>query len=165
MSAGFVRPAPWLRRLFTPSQTSPVNPTEISEDVSLIQPYDGGGYPLHPVGEYLETTTQTAGAAGNGDLITTGQFELARILCADLLITAGVIPTCFFRIQIGTVDVAISPRVVLGALNQPNSQILQSPILPPGAALQIAWSGGDAATIVRTHVLHALVPLGTVFYV
>ena len=160
----FVRPAPWLRQLFTQSQTEPANPSELSQDVSLVQPYDGGGYPLHPVGEYLITATQSAAASGTETILTCSRDQIARILAVDVLFTVANAATVRFQIDIAGVALSVSVQSLLATVNQPESRELTTPILPPGGSLQVAWFGGNVTTVIRTHVLFARVPLGTVFY-
>jgi len=158
----FSRPARWLRQLFTPSATGFQEPGTLSTDVSLIQPYDGGGYPFET---RVQRDTQAAVAANTVTIISANINEIIRLMGLSILVTAGTIPTIFFLVLLDGVELAISPRTVISAINQQNSVIHNTPILPPEAALQVSWAGGNASTVVRSEVLFVRAPIGTVFYV
>lgn len=151
-----------MRQLFTPSAVGFQEPGDLSNNVSLTQPYDGGGYPFET---RLQRNTQPAAATGLVTLVTTGQDEIIRLLALGITVTAGVIPTMFYLVGLDAIDVAITPRTIISAINQQNSIIHNTPILPPETTLQVSWAGGDVLTVVRTEVLFTRAPLGTVFYV
>lgn len=161
----FVRPAPWLRHLFTPSKTRAVNPSEISEDVSIVQPYDGSGWPLMPEGEWGKSFVTVAIAAADTELLATNNREIARILAVSVARNAGVNPVCYVSVEVGGTE-----RIALTARFTPTDGIqtpftLVSPIIGPNQVLIGHHLGGDAATVVAWRLYAVVVPIGTVFYV
>jgi len=164
--SGFSRPADWLRQIFIPSRTGWQTPGEVSPDVSLTHPYDGGAYPTTPPGEFLTVTTQVAAAAGEGDLITLPPNRIARIMGLNVSISAGVLPSVNYKVGIAGVAMCnITPTTVIPSLNESIAFQPFCPILPPTHTLRVRWFGGDAATVVVTTILVARAPLGSVFYV
>jgi len=162
----FTRAAPWLRHFFTPSKTSPVNPTEVSEDVSLVQPYDGSGWPLQPIGEWMSSVAPVIGATGTETLVTAGEREIVRILAVSIHLAAGVAPLSRLLIQ--------DPNAVVGSVGVSDeltvsanfrSFAVRTPILAPGHLLRGQYEGGDAATGVVWRMFICRCPIGTVFYV
>lgn len=162
--SGFVRPAPWLRRLFTPSQTAPVNPIEVSDDVSLIQPYDGGGYPLFDPSQWSSEVVSVAGAAATTVLYTVGAESVVRLLAAAGILSAGVVGSLHLRVEAGAISLAISPNVATPAVEQVNLP-LQCPVIGPGHIISGRHFGGGAATVVTWRLYLVEAPLGTVFRV
>lgn len=164
--SGFVRPADWLRHLFTSSRTAPVNPVEVSDDVSLNQPYDGGGFPLWDPGQWISTVTSVAVAAGETTLLTVPDNQIARILGVSAQLSAGVAPTVHLRvISQSNARVGLSPLVLMLASARRQSIELQTPIIGPGHLLSGAHFGGDVLTKVAWAVYFVQAPIGTVFYV
>jgi len=162
--SGFVRPADWLRQLFTSSQTGPVNPTSVSDDVSLVQPYDGGGYPLFDPGEWAKQVTSATTAASTTALFTVPETSICRILAASAVNTAGVAPDVHFRVATATASLAISLSKTLPAVEQEGFEIT-CPIVGPGHQITGRHFGGDGSTIVIYRLYLVVVPLGTVFTV
>jgi len=161
----FVRPASWLRWLFTSSQTSPVNPVEVSDDVSLVQPFDGGGYPLFDPGQWGLAVASATAASGTTTVLTVPANTICRLLAASVTLNAGVAPSTYFAVvPEGGDSIGISP-LETGVLTTFHlSAELRCPILPPGAVLSGRWLGGDAATNLNWHILYVLAPIGSVFY-
>jgi len=162
--SGFVRPAEWLRHLFTSSQTGPVNPTEVSDDVSLVQPYDGGGFPLYDPGQWAKEVTSATSAAATTVIFTVPATSICRILAAAAVLSAGVAPDVHFRAVAPTASLAISASQTLPAVEQIGFSIF-CPIIGPGHSISGRHFGGDAATIVIYRLYLVVVPLGTVFSV
>jgi len=163
--SGFVRPADWLRQLFTSSQTGPVNPTSVSDDVSLVQPYDGGGYPLfNPEQWALEVTTTPAAAAATTSLFTCPDTSICRVLAMAAVKTAGVAPDVHFRVETAVISLAISVSQTLPAVEQIGFAPT-CPIIGPGHKITGRHFGGDGSTIVVYRLYLVVVPLGTVFTV
>lgn len=163
--SGFVRAAPWLRQLFTSSRTSQANPTTLSDDVSLIQPYDGGGFPLFDPGQWAVTIDSAAVAAATTNLLTVPAGNIARLIAVSAAHVAGVAPTVFAMARVPSLnELAITAQVTLSNVERFNLP-LQCPILIAGQQLQGRHFGGNAATVVRWVFLHVLAPLGTNFTV
>jgi len=163
--SGFVRPANWLRHLFTSSQTGPVNPTEVSDDVSLIQPYDGGGYPLFDPGEWAKDSTSATGAAKTTALFSVPDDKIARILSASIVHTAGVAPDVYFRVETPQFSMGISENLTALADAEDQGFQIHSPIIGPGHNLVGRHFGGDGSTVIIFRLYLCVVPIGTVFYV
>jgi len=163
----FSRPADWLRQLFTPSRSGWQSPGQVSPEVSLVQPYDGGGYPLQWSGQMVNTFTLAAAAAGQATLLTNSNEQITRILAVGVNITAGVLPDLIVRIfePTANVTVPISAIVTAPILNNIFALQLFSPILPQGFQLSLRWFGGDAATVVQVNTAFCRTPIGSVFYV
>ena len=162
----FSRPSDWLRQLFIPSTTGWRPPARVSEEVSLTQPYDGGGYPIWPVGQWVIEQTFTDQAAGSVVILLLPDNEICRLLAASIEIDGGVIPTA--RLLLGDASnrfVGISDEVTPSALNIQNSFDVRTPIIPPGGDFRGEWEGGDAATDVTFRAVICRCPLGSVFYV
>lgn len=163
--SNFSRSASWIRQLFTPSSTGWREPNLLSNDVSLNQPYDGGGYPLPDFADMVGSVGGATAALGTVTLFTVGPNEICRILCVGIELQAGVAPLVLFNVVGPNFAVPASPSAVSGAVGVDEGIELFTPIIPPGHSLQGQWSGGDAATKVGFRWIKVTAPLGTVFYV
>lgn len=156
----FARPAGWLRQIFTPSQTGQPNPDSVSNDVSLVQPYDGGGYPISDVLDMFTVNTVVA-AQANTTILTLNQDQIGRILALTAVLLAGVAPTVQFMNQ-GAFGSVISANMT-PVVTEYTAVEFWCPILKPGHQLRGRHFGGDAATQV-TYIVHvAVAPVGSVF--
>ena len=162
----FARPSDWLRQLFIPSRTGWQPPNQVSEEVSLTQPYDGGGFAIWPIGQWSTSVVTAAAASGFFDLFAINSERIVRILSVSVTYIAGVNPQVYLVIQPPSGDeVGLSELITPPAGGQPTSVPLTSPIVPPGHALRARWFGGDAATQIMFRSLRCEAPLGSVFYV
>ncbi len=163
----FARSADWLRQLFIPSRTGWEPPGRVAEEVSLVQPYDGGGFPIWPAGQYVLELTTAAAASGDFLVRTVALNQIMRLLSVSVRINAGVIPICSYRVTLsaggGTVE--ITPKFTPPLSVEYYGLELYSPIVPQGHDLRLRWRNGDAATIVRCSILYCIAPVGSVFYV
>lgn len=163
----FARSADWLRQLFTPSRTGWEPPGRVADEVVLTQPYDGGGFPLWPPGQYVVMATGVVGAAGSLVLqAPIGAKEIGRILAIAVQTVAAAHPSCFAHVVGPGADVvgitAIGlPTVVAEMLPLQ----VYCPILPPSYGVDIRWYGGDATTQILATALIARAPIGSTFYV
>lgn len=163
--ARFTRPAPWIQDLFTPSRSQKDDPGIRSDDVSLIQPYDGSGWPLQPVGEWVTNKQLAAATDKSVPFSTLRDDQVSRIIALSCDLLAGANATAFFFIEgPANLGVGCSSRVttVDGELN---AFEIYSPIIPPGHRLTGRYFGGDVLTVINFHAALCTVPLGTVFYV
>lgn len=161
----FSRPASYLRQLFTPSSAGFQDPGVLSSDVSLIQPYDGGGWPMESSRSWVRTVTTAAIAAGAITLLVNDRETIARILAISFAVTAGVIPEVHADIIDDVSSVSISDHMVIAAVGAADEGLrLNCPILGPGHTLRGRWFGGDAATVVNFRAYLVQAPIGTVFY-
>jgi len=170
--SSFVRPADWLRQLFTQSRTEPSNPSRVSEDVSLVQPFDGSGWGMVMPDQIVSETPNPAAASGVLLLRTTGKRNIGRILAASVELFAGVTPghigiSMRLAGAMGVNDeVGIAvPLTTFGGAIMKNGFNITSPIIPPDFEVLGTWAGGDAATVLIFQLALVEVPLGTVFYV
>lgn len=162
----FSRPSDWLRQFFTPSRFGWNPPSQVSDEVSLTQPYDGGGYPVAPANQWFYEDSPAVGAAGNSTLVTMGEDEYGRILACHVAVTAGVLPTVQIECDLaGAQLVTLSETITPAVLSDRYGIEVYCPILPPSRSLIFRWDNGDAATACNFRALVAVVPIGTVFYI
>jgi len=163
---GFARNAPWLRNLFTPSEVPSRYPGTYSPEVNLVQPYDGGGFPLPAVGSWSVAATNAAAAAATISLLVVGAEDLVRLLAVSFFASAGVLPTAHARV-VGPVGeaVGISENQIATVTGEHTALQVYTPIIPAGHTLQLRYYGGDVLTVVVARAFVATVPRGTVFYV
>jgi len=168
----FSRRARWLNQIFRASKAPQVSdPSVVSNDVSLVQPYDGSGWGFMNTGQMMiNIQNSPASAQDTTDIVTMDEFTFGRILGVGVIIAAGVAPTSIklylrnldnnFATAIGRLwDKPMLPTPMRNPLQ------IQSPILPPGLTLQGHHDGGDAATLIQYTACVIQVPVGTVFYV
>ncbi len=161
----FVRSASWLRFLFTPAHTKQPGPVEVSDDVSLNQPYDGGGYPLYNADQWGLETTTTVVAAFRTTILTVPNDQIARILGVSAILATGVAPDCSVEVRPRSgITIGVSEQLQNVAGNRFHSFPLTTPILGPGQLLLGYHENGDAATSVTWGVFYVFAPIGTVFY-
>jgi len=158
----FARSAKWLTHIFTPSVTPPSRyPDRFTDDVSLVQPYDGGGWGFAPPESWILVHTSAVIAGATETILTVGAEEIFRLIAASAVLEAGVAPTVVLLVQapdaanqVGISNV-ITPNT---AQNIAFSTLI--PILGPTHRLQVNWDGGDAATQIRIRVYGCRLPLG-----
>ena len=184
----FSRRARWLEALFPPSVAPrAADPTLLSDDVSLVQPYDAGGYGFRKitfpdsVGPTLVEITEpelsirdmltTIGAVTSTDLFHIQENLICRILSASFIRVAGAAVAVFrlkVRAQTGSGvsehDCMIAPSI--DATTLPNSRThipLTTPLILPGTQVQLQMNTGDVATQYRVTFYMVVAPLGAVF--
>lgn len=152
--------------MFTSSKTGPVNPIEVSDDVSLVQPYDGSGWVMANPAEWFAQQTGAAAAAGSTNLFINDLENVVRILAVSCSLTAGnaisalmmvTVPGALGDVAIGSVAAITSTEHILVPT--------QSPILGPGHTLVGRHFGGNAGSIPQWRIYLVQAPIGTVFYV
>lgn len=180
---GFSRRARWLNRLFPPSEAPATqDPSTLSDDVSLVQQYDGGGlgFPASPTNWFLAEVTGPVGIAGSFILLANDDDSLARIFTASVKRIAGG-DAAQTWLAIGRVE-SLGPDPVTassalgtnGEYKRFGGNTHQSGgdlggggdgygILGPGHNLQVHWLAGTAATQLKANVYGVIAPLGTVF--
>jgi len=162
----FSRSSSWLKQLFTPSTTGWREPGELASDVSLVQPYDGGGYPIQDPGQWMTKVTTAAVAVDTTVILTLGDNEIGRILGASVNRNLGVKPSCSLQIfdQNGN-SLVVSDRILIAVNGEREGFQIFSPIIGPGHSIRGRHFGGDAATVLEWLVYVVRAPLGSVFYV
>lgn len=160
----FVRPAAWLRRLFLQSRTKHINPSRVSNEVSLVQAYDGGGWGMVPGTDWGVTVDSAVAAAGSTSILTVGEDEIFRLLGICVSLLAAAAPTlAIARVQIAVSNEAIAVSETLVTVDTELRALpgISTPILPPRSILTGKHSGGDATTKVQWAVLGLRLPLGS----
>jgi len=162
----FVRPSAWLRQLFTASRTEHVAPSTVSNDVSLVQPFDGSGWGLPDAGSWFLSVVSAAGAKVETELLVVPANTIVRLLAISASRGAGAA----FNAQAQVKPQGGSPTPFTSFVAVPNTgdrRALQvyCPILGPGSILQGAHEGGDASSTCGFNVYYCQAPIGTVFYV
>lgn len=158
----FARRAGWLTELFTPSVTPPTRfPDQYSNDVSLIQPYDGGGWGMINSEAYITQAANVAGASGTLTIKDIAPENIFRFLSAAVILTAGVAPSVV--LEIFTIDGSRSQSI--SSLVTPNGARwttfdLIPPIIGPNHRIRAPWAGGDAATVITVSLFGPEIPLG-----
>ena len=160
----FVRPAAWLRQLFTQSRTEYVNPSTVSQDVSLVQPYDGSGWGIPDPGQMIKQADSGTGSPISVVVYTVPVNRIARLLGLSIeRIVSTDYTRTWFSVTLGGMKVGISsvsPSVDLSLGLQ-----VYCPVLPPGAILSGEAAGGGAGSGIQATALIVECPIGTVFYV
>lgn len=187
----FSRRARWLTQLFTQSVApAKQDPSQLSDDVSLVQPYDGSGWAIEqtsfPVefdtvaGPLLITEpfvgimdfTSKVGITTVSDLFSISNDLVARILQISDLLIGGIGAENTFYFVAPPNDSGVSNHIVMmsGSKNIVPSQTIRqdralfSPIMLPGTQLSYFFTDGDVSSETRISVAMVIAPVGTVFY-
>lgn len=159
----FVRPAAWLRQLFTQSRTEHSNPARVSPDVSLTQPYDGGGWGMEDPGMWIVAKTSAVGIDTTTVIHTVGSKNICRIMAASCILAAGGKPT-YVAVAVedpmAALGVGITPIADLVADVAVNLPIM-IPIVGPTHQIVGRIEGGDALTQVHWRIYKCELPLGS----
>lgn len=163
----FTRSAPWLRHLFTPSQTESPNPGRLSDDVSLVQMYDGGGFSIPAVESWGASADSAVGASTTTDIVTAAADppEIVRVYSVGVRQLAGAgAPEVIFQVQVAGTSITpnVSSVILLTGQAQVPPNWIQNLILGPGSILQGFLFNGDAATTARYTAYILRLPLGAV---
>lgn len=166
----FSRRAAWLNTLFPQSVAPAVrDPGQRSDDVSLVQPYDGGAYALAvPV----NPTVASAPLANTTFTIhTVPDDEVHKMVAVSANFTAGISPTRSEAVIdhsgleqefVNRLTVLLNPQFTVFSI--PSAGSYGAVILPPGTRLRIRYSGGNGATVVTGQAFLWTAPVGAVFY-
>jgi len=185
----FSRRARWLAQLFTPSVTpNLVNPTSLSDDVSLVQQYDGGGIGMAEatfppqrdadVDATPEIITEPevgtreyitrAGITVNTELAVLASGLYARILGVTCMLDASASPTNFNMTVGAPTSVGLSDHrqnitaSVPEIFAVPNAIPLAFDIVPPGFQLNAWTRGGLSGTKVQIDITWIVAPIGAI---
>lgn len=161
----FVRSASWLRHLFTPSHTAQPGPVEVSDDVSLVQPYDGGGYPLFDPGQWSLAKNSLVGVSSVTKIYTVPSDNIVRLLGLSATRVAGAAPDCNAEVETPNgINTGLGIQVTGVGSTFLHHIPASSPILGPGHILLGRHLGGDASTVVQWNLYFVQAPIGAVFY-
>lgn len=187
----FTRRARWLQQLFTPSVAPAVPaPTSLSDDVTLVQQYDGGGLAIAEAtfpairdasGAPLEIRSpeisirdyQTKiGITTVSDLFNLGPDLVARIFAANLTLTAGIGAEINYLTVTAPTGSGVGNHLWVFStpfnnVSSPGDQrrFSHDPILPPGMQLNFFSTGGDASSSGRLTIAMIVAPIGTLFHI
>lgn len=174
----FSRRAKWLNTIF-PASVLPqtTDPDRVSDDVSLVQPYDGSGWGIPDLNDWaVRTAIQSAAPTGFVELRAVTPEQVFRLLHLDftLLVDAGPAPSLKLVATVidaeGSGDQVLVANVLLksgSGINPGESLSFRNvvPIVGPGCTLRIEWFQNVSGTTFTFGHYGALVPVGTVFYV
>ena len=165
--AGFSRRARWLNALFPASEIPAItDPSVLSDDVSLVQAYDGGGLGFRDRASMFFQVDKT----GNGVsvfIIQVPEDSICRVYAVSVFtITAPVSTVQLFTVEpdknqaVMLAPEVASPAVAAGSIP---FDLNRSIVLPPGVNLQGNQFGGGAGTVIRYTAYGVIAPVGTVF--
>lgn len=138
--------------------------------MSLVQPYDGGGWAI-PDPDSIAVLIQ-GGVQATGTVLIFPELSrdsYIRVLSAGYRIVSGT--PVFPVINLVVVGRGgIGPTVNFGRTEAPSAVNIRDsfrdtpPVVPPGYAMVGSWQNGQADTQVEFQFLLLEVPVGTVFY-
>ena len=167
----FSRRSRWLNTLF-PASVRPqtTDPSSVSEDVSLVQPYDGSGYGIPNPRSWIIQNLLAAGVTGSSVMITVPEDSVYRLMGAGgFNVAASGTP----RHQLFVQDLIAVPNLAcqLAPIEIPTVgdgnfafDLGRAIVIGPGHNLLMAYTAGGAGTIMKYSIYGVLAPLGTVFY-
>jgi len=187
----FSRRARWLQDLFTPSVAPHrQDPSVLSDDVSLVQAYDGGGigvvppsFPAQRDGEAvgagvpllieapevsIRSYLTAKGIAINSDMYSLPTGLYARILLLSTNLNDGTTPTTQnFSVNqpTGTPGGGFQANLthISASVGNPvTARGLMCSILPPGMMIKAHHTGGAADTQIRVGLVWIVAPVGMI---
>jgi hypothetical protein len=144
------------------------DPGIVSEDVSLVQDYAGGGYGFADASDLVTVETGVVAAQGGFVILRTSPEEIFRLISADHVLLAGGQPDVWM-IVIDNGGAGQSVHITQKIQGQPvgASQMLPLAgpvVIGPNMTITTQWTGGSALTQVTFAIYGFKAPLGTVFY-
>lgn len=148
------------------------DPDRLSEDVSLVQQYDGSGwgFPEDPT-NWNTVVLSAAGVDVDTVLVTVPRGFVYRLFAAHVFTL--IAPPPVSQLLVGTIGasqtfVALTNRLLVPGVGLGNISFslhgLNRPIvIGPGMELQGSHFSGGAATVLSYSTYGCLAPLGTVF--
>lgn len=183
----FSRRAKWLNQLFPPSVAPVVSdPSSRSDDVSLVQQYDGGAlsfaeatFPADPsplgtalaIGEPeigIRDFLSVIGIVTSTDMIVLPTGLYARIFGVTVLLFAGLVPEHGFLDLRPPTGSGVGDHIALLTQDSGNfgnfrkAQLLNQDIIPPGHQVNWQQINGDAATQMRITISWCVAPVGAI---
>lgn len=168
----FSRRARWLNSLF-PASVLPQSqdPGEISDDVSLVQNYDGGGWGFPAPDDFIVNSPILDGVTGVHIYFTLPVDEYARLVAMSLGFIGGAGATVVYPNIIddeGTgnqVFCATPLQVNQGFLGPGGFESFRNLAthVPPGGQMRVEWINGAVGTTFTVQLYTCRAPLGTVF--
>lgn len=167
----FSRRARWLNELFLQSKApASRDPDSVSDDVSLVQQYDGGGWLIPDTPDWFHgpTLSSPAGAAGSTPLVTVPADKIFRLFAIHVFTLingqADANPIVSQSAASGGVSIADQVNTPLAPLGGARTFLIgQAMILPPGTFLYGSHFNGTGTTVISWNVYGVLAPIGSVF--
>ena len=164
----FSRRARWLNQIF-PASVAPTtkDPGQRSDDVSLVQPYDGGGLGFQNVDTFCRRFAIPIGVSNAINCQVNDENTIMRVYAIDVVQLAGEDANVFMRVTSPAGDsVYVAYDNILGVTTHPRPFVVSTDfrILGPGQTLAAETLGGGAASQFTVGVYGAIAPLGTTFY-
>ena len=136
----------------------------MSEDVSLVAPYDGGGWAFQNPEAWFTNLDSLVAAAGTDQVFLVPESEVYRWLAASAQLLAGVAPTVRLQLFSSGATMAVNCSAVITPGTGPHLSFGPiPPIVGPATSIRAQWDGGDAATQIRIRLYGTSVPLGVGF--
>lgn len=162
----FSRRAKWLNALF-PASVAPqlTDPDRVSDDVSLIQSYDGSGWGIPNRNDWFHLADLT-GIAGSVEIFRVPDDFVFRLFAAQCLQVVGPGP----QVQLFVKDLQSTPNQATSltsffalTVNNLNLPLQTALVIGPGMSITGDDFNGGAGSIVRFTIYGCLAPVGTVF--
>jgi len=139
-----------------------------SDDVSLVQPYDGGGFGFQPVSGWAVRTPVLTGVTGFHQFFQLEDDEIFRVLAMDLVNVLGpggtvVVPSIIDNLDQAFIATPLQLNVGFLGVGGFESFRNLAPIVGPGCQLRVDWVNGAVGTDFTVGVYGARAPLGTAF--
>ena len=167
----FSRRVRWLNVLFPASKAPQVrDPGSVSDDVSLVQQYDGGAWNFNNPSRWLQQEDSPVGATGDTDFFTVPEGEIYRMFSMHgFRLIAGnsnFQPQVADLTSVPNVITAIAPSISVPGGTGNAVPLLTNPvIIPAGLTLRVQHFQGDATTQNRYSIYGCFAPAGAVFSV
>lgn len=146
------------------------DPSLVSDDVQLVQPYDGSGWGLNSnIAESIQVFDSLVGTTQDSEMFIVPPDRVFRLLAVSFFLIAGADPSQIYLIcsipLVANRNVAVTEMVTTltsAARAMPSSH---TPILLPGTRVRNLHAFGDGLTQTRAEIYIVDAPIGTVFYV
>lgn len=164
----FSRRAKWLNALF-PASVLPQasDPGVVSDDVSLVQQYDGGSWPIPAIEDwFFGPFISVAGATGSTQIFQVPEDQVLRIFSIHVFTVinnqAPAAPIISPDLTGGVLinDPVITDPVAQGTTCFPLNRAI---VAPPGSFIRGDHFGGSPTTQLSWSMYGCLAPLGSVF--
>lgn len=163
----FSRRARWLNQLFPQSAAPQISdPGVRSDDVSLVQAYDGGGIGFQEPTTLIQEFTIPIGVTAFIDCLVNSEDVVARIYAMGVRQVSGTDATVFMTVISGAgvvIGVAFRDVSVATTTRSPFITVSDFKILGPSCTLRANTLTGGADSLFAVQIYAAVAPLGTVF--
>lgn len=167
----FSRRSRWLNALF-PASVAPQSsdPGSVSDDVSLVQPYDGSGWPIPARNTWITQILSVAGVNTSTVLLLVPPGFVYRLFAASVfnavLPTGGAQLVLRDLISVPNVAVALAAEQATGGPTHGNVhfELNTAIVVPEGLTITGEGLTQGAGSVLSWSIYGALCPAGTVFY-